>query len=116
MLRHMATVYAVACPERPIIGHSGSESKGEWAMKVRRRANRGGGRLLLTLAAIGGVATAFFADPARGMERRQAALDRLADLRELLGGRGRSKLPQMTTISAASQPAPSEPALQPREG
>src|ERR1700756_623179 len=77
MLRHMCPVYAVACDRATGSGREGErqEERGE-TMDMRKRPYRGGRGLLLAAAISGGV-TAYFADPARGKERRDRAIDRL---------------------------------------
>jgi hypothetical protein len=78
-------------------------------MDTRKRPYRGGPGLLLA-AAISGVVTAYFADPARGKERRDRAIDRLR------GAFNWSKPPQMTSIAIESQTAAARTPKNPAEG
>jgi hypothetical protein len=78
-------------------------------MDIRKRPYRGGRGLLLA-AAISGAVTAYFADPARGKERRERAIDRLR------GAFNWSKPPQMTSIAIEPRIVTSRPPKNPAEG
>lgn len=95
-------------------------------MQTRRRTYRGGTGLLLA-AAISGVVTAYFADPARGKQRRELAADRLRgaltmaadrtqEWRHRVASRAWSKPPQMTSIAIEPQADAAGTAFKPAEG
>jgi hypothetical protein len=95
-------------------------------MDMRKRPYRGGRGLLLA-AAISGAVTAYFADPARGKERRDRAIDRLRgafnvaadrtqEWRRRVAARAWSKPPQMTSIAIESQTAAARTPTNPAEG
>jgi hypothetical protein len=95
-------------------------------MDMRKRPYRGGRGLLLA-AAISGAVTAYFADPARGKERRDRAIDRLRgaftvaadrtqEWRRRVAARAWSKPPQMTSIAIEPQTAAARTPTNPAEG
>jgi hypothetical protein len=93
----------------------------------RRKGTYRGGRGLLLAAAIGGAVTAYFADPARGKERRDLAVDRLRgafdvaadrtwEWRRRVAARAWSRPPQMTSIALEPQAEAARTSTQPNEG